>query len=121
MRKISEKYKAKGFLHQAKEGLLESTALHEILSILNKAPKQKDLFLAILDKATSENPFVKKSELFEDKFFSSQQLKALVDKGYVEEFYLQKDRIDSYDGDLEQIEQLTDLQQKALWEIVKQL
>ncbi len=38
----------------------------------------------------------------------------------MEEFYLQKDRIDSYDGDLEQIEQLTDLQQKALWEIVKE-
>ncbi|MCP1252792.1 primosomal protein N' [Elizabethkingia sp. S0634] len=119
--KISEKYKAKEVSYiRLKEGLLESVALHEILSILNKAPKQKDLFLAILDKATSEDPFVKKSELFEDKFFSTQQLKALVDKGYVEEFYLQKDRIDSYDGDLEQIEQLTDLQQKALWEIVKQ-
>ncbi len=76
--KISEKYKAKEVSYiRLKEGLLESVALHEILSILNKAPKQKDLFLAILDKATSENPFVKKVRTFlKINFFSSQQLKS---------------------------------------------
>ncbi|KAF5302191.1 hypothetical protein FQR65_LT19110 [Abscondita terminalis] len=35
------------------------------------------------------------------------------------EFYLQKDRIESYSGELEKIEQLTDFQQKALREIEK--
>ncbi|WP_407482047.1 primosomal protein N' [Elizabethkingia meningoseptica] len=118
--KISEKYKAKEVSYlKLKDGLLGSANISEILSGLNKAPKQKDLFLAILDKSTSDNQFIKKSELFEDKFFTSQQLRALIDKGYVEEFYLQKDRIDAYDGDLESIEQLADFQQKALWEMGK--
>ncbi|NAW50205.1 primosomal protein N' [Elizabethkingia argentiflava] len=119
--RISEKYRAKEISYiRLKEGLLQPSKLTEILTVLTKAPKQKALFLALLDKETSGETRIKKSELFENKFFSSSQLKALIDKGFLEEYYVQKNRIEAYEGVLESLEQLTEIQQKALLEIDQQ-
>lgn len=117
--KISEKYKAKEIAYvKINEGLLNNQDLTEILSKLNKAPKQKDLFLHILDQQT-ENPtgFIKKSTLFEDGYFGNSHFKALVDKNLVEEYYLQKDRLESYEGETEDIEELSEIQKQANKEI----
>lgn len=117
--KIAEKYKAKEIAYvKINEKLLNNQELTEILSKLNKAPKQKDLFLLILDKQT-ENPsgYIKKSELFEDGYFGSSHFKALADKNLVEEYYLQKDRLESYEGEIEEIEELSEQQQQAKKEI----
>lgn len=117
--KISEKYKAKEIAYvKISEGLLNNQDLTEILSKLNKAPKQKDLFLHILDQQT-ENPtgFIKKSTLFEDGYFGNSHFKALVDKNLVEEYYLQKDRLESYEGETEDIEELSETQKQANKEI----
>ncbi|ROH98085.1 replication restart helicase PriA [Chryseobacterium daecheongense] len=117
--KISEKYKAKEIAYvKINEGLLNNQDLTEILSKLNKAPKQKDLFLHILDQQT-ENPtgFIKKSTLFEDGYFGNSHFKALVDKNLVEEYYLQKDRLESYEGETEDIEELSETQKQANKEI----
>ncbi|UOU98044.1 primosomal protein N' [Chryseobacterium daecheongense] len=117
--KISEKYKAKEIAYvKISEGLLNNQDLTEILSKLNKAPKQKDLFLHILDQQT-ENPtgFIKKSNLFEDGYFGNSHFKALVDKNLVEEYSLQKDRLESYEGETEDIEELSETQKLANKEI----
>lgn len=117
--KISEKYKAKEIAYvKINEELLNNQDLTEILSKLNKAPKQKDLFLHILDQQT-ENPigFIKKSTLFEDGYFGNSHFKALVDKNLVEEYYLQKDRLESYEGETEDIEELSETQKQANKEI----
>lgn len=117
--KISEKYRAKEIAYvKISEGLLNNQDLTEILSKLNKAPKQKDLFLHILDQQT-ENPtgFIKKSTLFEDGYFGNSHFKALVDKNLVEEYYLQKDRLESYEGETEDIEELSETQKQANKEI----
>lgn len=117
--KIAEKYKAKEVAYvKISDEVLNNQNLTDILLKLNKAPKQKDLFLAILEKQT-EHPDVaiKKSELFEDGYFGSSHFKALADKGLVEEYHMQKDRIESYDGEIEELEELSELQKEAKTEI----
>ncbi|ASK32515.1 primosomal protein N' [Chryseobacterium sp. T16E-39] len=113
--KIGEKYKAKEVAYvKINENLLNNESLTAILGNLNKAPKQKDLFLLILSNQT-ENPdtYIKKSDLFEDGIFGHSHLKPLVDKNFVEEYYLQKDRLESYEGEIEEIEELSESQKKA--------
>ncbi len=117
--KVAEKYKAKEVAYiKIKEDLLENQNLTSVLAKLSKAPKQKDLFLRILDKQT-ENPegFIKKSDLFEDGLFMSSHLKPLIDKDFVDEYYLQTDRLQSYDGEIEAIEELSETQKLAKKEI----
>ena len=60
---------------------------------------------------------IKKSELFEDGYFGSSHFKALADKNLVEEYYLQKDRIESFEGEIEEIEELSEAQKEAKAEI----
>ncbi|WP_326984550.1 primosomal protein N' [Chryseobacterium sp. MYb264] len=117
--KIAEKYKAKEVAYvKINNEVLERQNLTEILLLLKRAQKQKDLFLHILETQT-ENPDVpiKKSELFEDGYFGSSHFKALADKGLVEEYYMQKDRIESYEGEIEEIEELSEAQKSAKAEV----
>lgn len=117
--KIAEKYKAKEVAYvRINDEVLGNQNLTEILLKLNKAPKQKDLFLCILEKQT-ENPdiHIKKADLFEDGYFGSSHFKALADKGLVEEYHMQKDRIESYEGEIEELEELSEQQKIAKSEI----
>ena len=117
--KIAEKYKAKEVAYvRINDEVLANQNLTEILLKLNRAQKQKDLFLLILEKQT-ENPDtpIKKSELFEDGYFGSSHFKPLADKGLVEEYYMQKDRIESYEGEIEELEELSEQQKTAKSEI----
>ncbi|MDN3694019.1 primosomal protein N' [Chryseobacterium tructae] len=117
--KIAEKYKAKEVAYvRINDSVLSNQNLTEILLKLNKAPKQKDLFLLILEKQTEKPDLhIKKAELFEDGYFGSSHFKALADKGLVEEYYMQKDRIESYEGEIEEIEELSEEQKIAKSEI----
>lgn len=117
--KVAEKYKAKEVAYvRINDEVLANQNLTDILLKLNRAQKQKDLFLLILEKQT-ENPNVpiKKSELFEDGYFGSSHFKPLADKGLVEEYYMQKDRIESYEGEIEELEELSEQQKTAKSEI----
>jgi len=117
--KIAEKYKAKEVAYvKINDEVLKNNNLTEILLSLKRAQKQKDLFLHILEKQT-ENPdlHIKKSELFEDGYFSSSHFKSLADKNLVEEYYMQKDRIESYEGEIEEVEELTEVQKAAKNEV----
>lgn len=117
--KIAEKYKAKeiAFLKINNEKSVLNN-LPEILLKLKRSPKQQELFLLILEKQT-ENPEqpIRKSDIFEEGDFAHSQLKSLMDKGLIEEYYLQKDRLESYEGETEEIEELTDAQKQAKTEI----
>lgn len=117
--KIAEKYKAKeiAFLKiNNQKSVLNN--LPEILLRLKRSAKQQELFLLILGKQT-ENPEqpIRKSDIFEEGNFAHSQLKSLMDKGLIEEYYLQKDRLESYEGETEEIEELTDAQKHAKTEI----
>ncbi|PIF45041.1 replication restart DNA helicase PriA [Chryseobacterium sp. 52] len=117
--KIAEKYKAKEVAYvRINDEVLKNRNLTDILLNLNRAKKQKDLFLAILEKQTEhpDHP-IKKAELFEDGYFGSSHFKPLADKGLVEEYYMQKDRIESYEGEIEELEELSEQQKEAKTEI----
>jgi len=110
--KISEKYKAKEIAYLKINNLEEiSSKIPEILVQLKRSPKQQELFLQILEKQTEnpENP-IRKSTVFEEGKFAHNQLKSLVEKGFVEEYFLLKDRIESYDGETEILEKLSESQ-----------
>jgi primosomal protein N' (replication factor Y) len=117
--KVAEKYKAKEVAYvKIKDEVLENQNLTEILLSLKRAQKQKDLFLHILEKQTEDPDLhIKKSELFEDGYFSSSHFKSLADKDLVEEYYMQKDRIESYEGEIEEVEELTEIQKAAKNEV----
>ena len=117
--KIAEKYKAKeiAFL-KINEEELGNNSLPQILLSLKRSPKQQEMFLSILDKQTEhpEKP-IKKSEVFEEGNFAHSQLKSLMERNLVQEYFLQKDRLESYQGEIEDLEKLTDHQLQAKKEI----
>ena len=113
--KISEKYRAKEIAYLRIPNISDvSTKVPEILVQLKRAPKQQQLFLSLLEMQT-ENPEkqIRKSEIFTDGGFVQSHLKPLIDKGLVEEYLLQKDRLQSYEGATEKADELSDLQQIA--------
>lgn len=117
--KISEKYKAKEIAYLKIKDIEQiSKDLPQILLQLKRSPKQQELFLTILEKQT-ENPKkpIKKSDIFTEGNFGSSHLKPLINKGFLEEYYLQKDRLESYEGEIESIETLSEAQQIAKNEI----
>lgn len=115
---IFEKYRAKEVAYlKIDENILGN--LSEILQNLNKAKKQKDLFLTILQSQQTENQPLRKSLFFEDGIFNTSHLKGLIEKNLVLEYYLQKDRIEAYAGEIEELEQLSETQKIALEEINK--
>lgn len=61
---------------------------------------------------------MRKSHLLDDGNFAHSQLKSLVEKNLVEEYFLQVDRLESYEGETEQLEELTEEQKRARNEIV---
>lgn len=113
--KIQEKYRARevAYVRIAAEALMRNS-LAQILLQLKRSPKQQELFLLLLEKQT-ENPEanIRKSAVFEEGSFSHAQLRALVDKNLVEEYYLQQDRLAVFGGETEELEKLSLAQQEA--------
>jgi primosomal protein N' (replication factor Y) len=117
--KIAEKYKAKEIAYlRVDEDVIKNRKLAEILLELKRSPKQQELFLLLLEKQT-ENPEkpIKKSEIFEEGNYAHNQLKSLMEKNLVQEYFLQKDRLDSYEGEIQDLEKLTESQLQAKKEI----
>ena len=116
---IAEKYKAKEVAYvKLVDFATIKDNLPEILLSLKRSQKQKELFLTIFEFET-ENPGLqlKKSQLFEQGVFGNSHLKGLIDKGWVEEYYLAVDRLPKYTGEIEAHEKLNEDQQQALTEI----
>ena len=117
--KIAEKYRAKEIAYlRINDAELAGSSLPQVLLSLKRSPKQQEMFLAILEKQT-ENPEkpIRKSEIFDDGNYSHAQLKSLIERNLVQEYFLQKDRLEAYQGDIEEIEKLTDEQFRAKKEI----
>ena len=117
--KISEKYKAKEVAYlqiPTLERIIND--IPKILLTLKKAPKQQELFLHILDKQTEfpDQP-IKKSDVFAEGKFANSQLKSLIEKNWMQEYFLQKDRLETYQGEIEDLEELTAAQKVAKNEI----
>lgn len=113
--KIAEKYKVREAAYiRIKENCLGNSTLIQILSQLDRAPKQKELFLALLSEQTEhpEKP-IKKTAFLDRYNFSNSHLKGLIEKNFIEEYLLEENRVKIYSGVTEEIEELSPLQKEA--------
>jgi primosomal protein N' (replication factor Y) (superfamily II helicase) len=115
--KMEERYKAKEITYlQINQEVLASDQLKAILQQLDRAPKQKELFYYLLSQSKSGTIKLKKSDVVAAGY-SGAIIKQLRDKFWVHELYQSEDRIQNYQGDVEEMPQLSIEQSRALDEI----
>lgn len=91
--------------------------LQELLEELSRAPKQREVILTLFSLQASTKQPVKVSELTEKSGASTAVIKSLIDKGILEEYHIQTDRIQfEGDGD-EDAKTLSEAQQQAYEEL----
>ena len=95
-----------------------SDNLQLLLESLSNAPKQRDVVMTLFSISAKTKKPVKVSELISESGASSNIIKTLIDKGILEEFHIQKDRIQFSGEDNEDSKELNEYQQKALSEII---
>ncbi|WP_460218506.1 replication restart helicase PriA [Psychroserpens sp. MEBiC05023] len=117
---IFEKYKPK-LVRYVRLGVLYSSesGLQELLSELSRAPKQRDVVMTLFSISAQTKKPVKVSDLSSESGASSAIVKALIDKGILEEYHIQTDRVQYQGGDNEDSKHLNNHQAKALNEIVE--
>ena len=89
--------------------------LENLLSELSRAKKQRDVILSFFQLESSKKP-IKLKELLAFSGSSSAIVKALVDKGILEYYFIQTDRV-TFTGERNQLQNLNEFQDKALKEI----
>jgi primosomal protein N' (replication factor Y) len=91
--------------------------LQELLELLSRAPKQRQVILTLFTLEASENKPIKVSELVKHSETSSAIIKALIDKGVLEEYHIKTDRV-QFEGDGDDpLKTLNEVQQNAYSEI----
>lgn len=114
---VFEQYKPKlkRYLKLA-SGFASEDALRQLLDEMTQAPKQRQVLMTLFMLSAKEKHI--ESTLLQKRSESSAAiLKALIDKGILEAYYLQKDR-NEYTGDLpSEVKELSEAQSKALDEI----
>ncbi|MEM5566836.1 primosomal protein N' [Psychroserpens sp. AS72] len=117
---IYEKYKPKlvRYVKIASQFSSEN-GLQNLLEELSRAPKQRDVIMTLFSISAQTKKPVKVSDLSEESDASSTIIKTLIDKGILEEYHIQMDRV-QYDGDdNEDSKRLNEHQEKALSEVSK--
>ncbi|WP_298761197.1 primosomal protein N' [uncultured Psychroserpens sp.] len=115
---IYEKYKPK-LVRYVKLGAsyTSENALQELLTDLSRAPKQRDIVMTLFSISAQTKKPVKVSDLTSESGTSSAIVKALINKGILEEYHIQTDRVTYQGDDNEDSKRLNAHQEKALDEI----
>ncbi|TYA94748.1 replication restart helicase PriA [Seonamhaeicola marinus] len=115
---VYEKYKPKLVRYVKLHANFSSEhALQSLLEKLNRAPKQRDVVMTLFSiSATTKKP-VKVKDLTTESGASSQIVKSLIDKGVLEEYFIQTDRVQYEGEDNEASKQLNEHQEIALKEV----
>ncbi|XCF07405.1 primosomal protein N' [Tamlana crocina] len=115
---VYEKYKPKlvRFVKLHNNYASES-ALQNLLEELSRAPKQSEVVLTLFSISAKTKKPVKVSDLAEQSGGSSAIIKTLIDKGILEEYHIQVDRVQYEGEDTETSKNLNDHQETALAEI----
>ena len=109
---IYEQYKPKLVKYiQLSQVWSDADKLPELLELVNRAKKQREVILTYFQLQTSKKP-IKVEQLLEVSNVSSAVLKSLVDKEILEYYFIQKDRI-NFNGTSSEIKELTNHQQEA--------
>ncbi|MGG5487149.1 replication restart helicase PriA [Gaetbulibacter sp. PBL-D1] len=115
---IYEKYKPKLVRYVKLHSSFSSEkALQNLLEELGRAHKQKEVVLALFSISAQTKKPVKVSDLTNQSGASSTIIKALIDKGILEEYFIQTDRVQYEGEENESSKQLNEHQKKALEQI----
>ncbi|MEZ4793748.1 MAG: primosomal protein N' [Gelidibacter sp.] len=91
--------------------------LQQLMEDLGNAPKQRDVVMTLFSISAKTKKPIKVSDLADESDASSAIIRTLIDKGILEEYHLQKDRV-GYSGDEnEDSQHLNSHQEKALEEL----
>lgn len=116
---IIEKYKPKKVTYLRLNPQFEdSEKFKNALVNINRAEKQREALLLFIKMQQQRATFIQKKELIDES--SPSVVKSLIEKNYLQEFQLQKDRLDEYDDHIEDSYVLSLAQQQALIEIENQ-
>ncbi|WP_166963504.1 replication restart helicase PriA [Yeosuana marina] len=115
---IYEKYKPKLVRYvKLHANFTSEKALQSLLDDLSRAPKQSEVILTLFSISAKTKKPIKVSELIEESKTSSAIIKALIDKGILEEYFIQTDRIEYSGDENEATKVLNTFQEDALDEI----
>ncbi|WP_338356248.1 replication restart helicase PriA [Yeosuana marina] len=115
---IYEKYKPKLVRYvKLHANFTSEKALQSLLDDLSRAPKQSEVILTLFSISAKTKKPIKVSELTEESKTSSAIIKALIDKGILEEYFIQTDRIEYSGDENEATKVLNTFQEEALDEI----
>lgn len=115
---IYEKYKPKMVRYvKLHASFTSQESLQGLLEELSRAPKQRHVIMTLFSlSATTKKP-VKVSDLSEESQSSTAVIKALIDKGVLEEYHIQIDRVQYEGAENEDSKHLNKPQEIALSEI----
>ncbi|WP_370480207.1 replication restart helicase PriA [Tamlana flava] len=115
---VYEKYKPKLVRYvKLHSNFSSEKSLQNLLEDLSRARKQSDVVLSLFSISAKTKKPVKVTKLAEESGASSAIIKALIDKGVLEEYYIQTDRIQFSGEETEDSKKLNTYQDSALGEI----
>ncbi|MCF6280507.1 MAG: primosomal protein N' [Flavobacteriaceae bacterium] len=114
--RIYEQYKPKLIKYIRLNPIYTENKLNELLDSLNRAKKQREVVLTYFQLEASTKKPIKVKELESKSGSSSTTIKALVDKGIFDYYFIQIDRVD-FKGKSNPLKKLNEYQEIALKEI----
>lgn len=118
--RLIEKYTPKIEYYIKSEISLDDDSLQDVLDEMQRAPKQRELFFKILTlQKQSEKPILA-SAFLKEYGGTYATLRSMTEKGVIELFENQSNRIDVYEENVDEIHQLSEKQQSAFDNILSE-
>ncbi|MCM5663470.1 replication restart helicase PriA [Galbibacter mesophilus] len=115
---VYEQYKPKLVRYvKLGERYISDEKLNSLIEELSRAHKQREVVLTLFSMEAATKKPIKVKELEEKSKASSSVVKALIDKGILEEYHLQQDRVQFEGEGVSPSKGLNEFQQQALGEI----
>jgi primosomal protein N' (replication factor Y) len=115
---VYEKYKPKLVRYVKLHASFSSeNSLQNLLEALHRAPKQRDVVMTLFSISAKTKKPIKVSHLVKESQASASVVKTLIDKGILEEYHIQTDRVQYSGEETQASKQLNDYQKTALREI----
>ncbi|WP_346882016.1 primosomal protein N' [uncultured Algibacter sp.] len=115
---VFEKYKPKLVRYvKLHTDFSSESALQKLLDDLSRAPKQRDVVMTLFSVSAKTKKPVKVSDLSNESGASTSIIKSLINKGVLEEYHIQTDRVEYSGDETEASKRLNEHQKTALNEI----
>jgi primosomal protein N' (replication factor Y) len=117
---IYKKYKPKKVRYiKLNEHYNADVALNELLQQLHRAPKQRDIVMHYFNMSASSKTPIKVVDLIKKSKATSSQIKSLIDKKILQDYYEKTDRVSFSNSEIEPSKALNKYQSKTLNDIIE--